>query len=300
MSTNAQKLAQFLTPEDYDISNLSFGVANKNKEYGFTQRKLKYTREDVDDDKNIIKMSNFQVAKVYSPDPEHKNPKYTVIFAAKPTIITGKEDEDDYEPVENSTYEATRKFCEAYNEHVLQHVYENRDDYFDDEYNMEDIKANYKQPFKINEDSVSFTVSFPFNNPNAKNNVRIAYVDTNTPPEVIQSTNLEEKLAVGSVCEVFLHFTNYYQDDTDTFKLQSSVYFRIHMTQYQKLSSLLSGNGAGSGTFRFQEPISDIDYDDIEVGSVITNDKQGRSLKPKIKYTTTKGEQKNKINYSRY
>jgi len=293
MSQSTSTKSQFITPETYDFERQQVGKANKNKEYGFIKRKLKYTRDDVDNDDNVIKFQNFQVAKVYPPKPEHKTPKYSVIFVSKPKYLKPNSDdiEDEADKYEvNKHYESTRTFCEAYNDYILKHFVEHCDEYFDDSYNEEELDVNYKRMFKIADDSISFTVSFPFNSDsvNDDSKVRVAYMDKQTPSNVIQSTDLEEKLTIGCHTDVFLHLTNFYQDDTDKFRVQSTIFKRIHVTRYQKLESL--GGGSGNNGFNFQDGIDELDLDDIVVGTVHTNDNQGRSLKPKIKYTNSKGE----------
>ena len=253
-----------LNVSTYDVSNIQFGAENKNTDYGFSKYKLTYSREDVNTDDNIIKLTNVKVLGVYSPSEDHKNPKYTVLFAV---------DNDNADCV---------KFCQTFDKYILDTVYENRTDYFDDggDYDMEDLEANYKPMFTERNGSYSFSVSFPFNNPDVKNPIRIAYKQTDIDSEVIQSTDLLKKLGKGSICDVFLHFTNLYRDNTDKFKVQSTIYKRINVQEYQNLESLGSGNSSG---FRPTQSISEINTEDIVMGKVITNERQGRSLKPRLK-----------------
>lgn len=253
-----------LNVSTYDVSNIQFGAENKNSDYGFSKYKLTYSREDVNTDDNIIKLTNVKVLGVYSPAEDHKNPKYTVLFAV------------------NNDNEDCVKFCQTFDKYILDTVYENRTDYFDDgeEYDMEDLEANYKPMFSERNGSYSFSVSFPFNNPDVKNPIRIAYKQTDIDSEVIQSTDLLKKLGKGSICDVFLHFTNLYRDNTDKFKVQSTIYKRINVQEYQNLESLGGGNSSG---FRPSQSISEINTEDIVMGKVITNERQGRSLKPRLK-----------------
>ena len=253
-----------LNVSTYDVSNIVFGKELKNAEYGFSKFKLTYPREDVNSDDNIIKMTNVKVLGVYTPAEDHKNPKYTVLFAV---------DNDNEECV---------KFCETFDKHIIDTAFEKRTTLFDDgeEYDMEDLEANYKPVFSERNGSYSFSVSFPFNNPDVKNPIRIAYKQSEMDSEVIQSTDLVKKLGKGSICDVFLHFTNIYRDNTDKFKVQSTIYKRINVLDYQNLESL--GGGAGGG-FRPAQSIEEIDEKDIVMGKVITNDRQGRSLKPRLR-----------------
>lgn len=250
---------QTLTVSTYDFANMTFGKELKNNDYGFSKYTSQYSHEGTNISDNMIKLSNVKVLGVYPPNPEHKNPKYTVLF--------GIEDSE------------TKAFGEQFDKHLLEYVYEHRVELFDDEeLSMEDLEANYKPVFKTNDSgNMSITVSFPFNNPAIKSPIRIGYKQNDINDDVIKSTDLLMKLGKGSVCDIFLHFTNLYKDSTDKFKMQTTIYKRINVIEYNNLESL----GGGSSGFRPSMKISDINTDEIIMGNVITNDRQGRSLQPK-------------------
>jgi hypothetical protein len=259
-ASSAASKAQPLTVSTYDFSNVKFGKEMKNAEYGFSKYRMTYSREDVNGNDNFIKLTNLTVLGVYEPSPEHKNPKYTVMF--------GISDEDT----------ATKEFCQNFDKQVLNYVYEHQEQFFEDaSQEMTDLDASYKPVFRVSDSgSMSIYVSFPFNNPDVKNPVRIGYRQ-DVEPELKRSTDLIKKLGKGSVCEVFLNFTNLYKDDTDSFKIQTAIYQRINVIEYKNLESLSSGG------FYASPSITELNTDDIVMGSVITNDKNGRSLKPRIK-----------------
>jgi hypothetical protein len=253
--SNSTKLPA-LTVSTYDFKNMTFGNEIKNVDYGFSKYTSNYSHEGTNISDNMIKITNVKVLGVYPPNPEHKNPKYTVLF--------GIEDNE------------TKEFGKQFDKHLLEYVYENRVNLFnDEELSMEDLEANYKPVFKINDNgNMSITISFPFNNPSVKNPIEIYYKQDNLDSEVIRSTDLIKKLGKGSVCDIFLHFTNLYKDSTDKFKMQTTIYRKINVIEYNNLESL-------GGSFRPSMKISDINTDDIIMGNVVTNDKQGRSLQPK-------------------
>lgn len=271
--STATKLVPQTTPT-YKTQNIKFGKPNKNVDYGFVKHRLTYEDPEskASDNDNFIKLDNLKVVRVYKPKPEDKAPKYSVIFSVS---------EKDYE------------FCKTFDKYVLDYVYENRGSIFDNgnDYDMEDLETNYKPVFKVSDSgSYSVTVSFPFNNPEVKNPVRIGYKEDNIDKEVLQSTDLAKKLGTGSVCEIFLHFTNLYRDDTDKFKVQTTIYKRINVDKYEDSQT---GGVGGGGTFKLAPSVSTINCEeDIDMGNVVTNDNQGRSLKPRLKYQTPDGETK--------
>lgn len=262
-----------LTTSTYKTDAIKYGKPVKNQDYGFVKYHLTYEDSESTNGStdNIVKIDNLVVKNVYPPKPESKNPKYTVRF------IVSEDDEE---------------FCETMNKYILDYAFENRKDIFgDDEYVMEDLEANYTPLFKPdNEGRQMLSVSFPFNNPKIKNPVRIGYKEEDIDPEILRSVDLTQKLGVGSTCSIFLHLTNLYKDDTDKFKFQSTIYKRINVEKYENNPVQSGGNGA----FKLAPSITEINTDEVVMGNVVTNDKQGRSLKPRIKYTTSDGEEKTK------
>jgi hypothetical protein len=262
-----------LTTSTYNTDAIKYGKPVKNQDYGFVKYHLTYedSENNTGSSDNIIRISNLTVKNVYPPQAESKNPKYTVRF------IVSDDDEE---------------FCNKMNKYVLDYAFENREEIFgDDEYEMEDLEANYTPLFKKGSNGETLlSVSFPFNNPKIKNPVRIAYKEEDIDPEILRSVDLIQKLGVGSTCTIFLHLTNLYKDDTDKFKFQSTIFKRINVETYANNPVQSGGNGA----FKLAPSITEINTDDVVMGNVVTNDKQGRSLKPRIKYTTSDGEEKTK------
>lgn len=262
MSSQTSKF-EILTTSEYDFSKVKFGKEVKNVEYGFSKYKMTYPRNDVNSNDNIVKLTGLKVLGVYPPSEDHKNPKYTVMFGVSET---------EQELVD---------FSKSFDSHVLKHLFDNRSQFFgDDEMDIEDVEASYKPLFKQNENgSVTLYISFPFNNPDVKDPIRICYKQSNVDKEVIQSTDLMKKLGKGSICDVFLHLTNVYKNKSNDLKLQSTIYRRINVIEYNNLESLSSG----SGSFYNAPSITDIDLSNIVMGDMNVNDKNGRSLKPRIK-----------------
>ena len=263
------------TTETYNFDFIKFGKVTKFADYGFVRYPLSY--EDPDSKSNVnynfIKLENLEVDRVYKPNAESKNPKYTIRFIV---------DDGD------------TQFCEDFNTHIFNYVFEHRSSLIDggDEYEEEDLEANYRQLFiKGDDGKYRVSVSFPFNNPNVKteNAVRIGYKEQDVDKEVLQSTDLTKKIGLGSICGIYLQFTNFKVDDTNVFNVQTTIYKRINVHKYVNNQQLVGGS------FKLATNVSDINTDDIVMGNVITNDKQGRSLKPRIKYTTNEGEKDKSI-----
>lgn len=277
-STSTSNKIAPCTTKTYNFNYIKFGKVTKFADYGFMRYPLSY--EDPDSKSNVnfnfIKLVNLEVDRIYKPNAESKNPKYTIRFVV---------DDSD------------TKFCEEFNKYIFNYVYNHRDTLIEkgDEYEKEDLEANYRQLFIRDEcGKYRVSVSFPFNNPNVKaeNAVRIGYKESEVDKEVLQSTDLTKKVGVGSVCSIYLQFTNFKVDDTNVFNIQSTIYKRINVTKYV---SNQFASGSNSNSFKLASNIKDINIKDIEIGNVVTNDKQGRSLKPRIKYSTNEGEKTKSI-----
>ena len=260
-----------LSVSEFDISKLSMGASRENTERGFTKHYLNYNRgTSIQDNKAIVKFENVKVQGVYAPN-EGSN-KYGMLC-----VIQDK---------------AQVKLLKEVEEQILQLALENKEGWFDDsELEKEDVEASYKSMVKHNEtyNNTSFTVNFPFMTDEVKDPVILQYLEGCGEPtqEMLDSSDLTVKLPRGSVVDLFLHITNVLvQDSSKEFNLQRTVFKRINVRK------LASDSGSSSSGPRPGMTVEEIDVSNIVSGDVITNDRQGRSLKPKYQYTTKDGEEK--------
>jgi hypothetical protein len=258
-----------LTVSEFDFTKLSIGGSRENTERGFTKHYLNYNRDNLQDNKAILKISA-KILGVYPPnDGSYKNGMLCII--------------DDVNQI---------KLLNDIESHVLKLALEHNKEWFDDAtLEKEDIDCNYNQMVKHNDTykNTSFTVNFPFMTDEVKDPVTLQYLEGCGEPtqEMIDSNNLVTKLPRGSVVDIFLHFTNILvQNGSNDFNIQRTIFKRINV------KTLGSQDGMSSNGPRPGMNIDEIDVSNIFMGEVITNERQGRSLKPKYQYTTTDGEKK--------
>lgn len=260
-----------LSVSEFDISKLSMGASRENTERGFTKHYLNYNRgTSIHDNKAIVKFENVKVQGVYAPN-EGSN-KYGMLC-----VIQDKAQVDLLKSVESK---------------ILELALKNKEAWFDDaELEKDDIEASYKSMVKHNEtyNTTSFTLNFPFMTDEVKDSVTLQYLEGCGEPsqEILDSSDLTVKLPRGSVVDLFLHITNLLvQDSSKEFNIQRTVFKRINVRK------LASASGSSSSGPRPGMSVDEIDVSNIVSGDVITNDRQGRSLKPKYQYTTKDGEEK--------
>lgn len=260
-----------LKVSEFDVSKLTMGASRENTERGFTKHYLNYNRgTSIQDNKAIVKFENVKIQGVYAPN-EGSN-KYGMLC-----VIQDNAQVDLLKSVESQ---------------ILELALENKEVWFDDaELEKDDIEASYKSMVKHNEtyNNTSFTVNFPFMTDEVKDPVTLQYLEGCGEPsqEMLDSSDLTVKLPRGSVVDLFLHITNLLvQDSSKEFNIQRTVFKRINVRK------LASASGSSSSGPRPGMLVDDIDVSNIVSGDVITNDRQGRSLKPKYQYTTKDGEEK--------
>lgn len=257
------------TVSEFDMSKVSIGNTREFAERGFVKHYINYNREDKLDSKSVVKLENVKVQGVYAPN--EGNNKYGMLCVL-----------NDSKQIELLT---------KLEQHIKDLALKNNKEWFDDaEMETDDIEACFKSMVKHNETykNTSFTVSFPFMTEEVKDPVYLQYIQGCGEPskEMLDSTDLTVKLPRGSIVDIFLQFTNILvQNSSKEFNIQRTVYKRINVRQLgaSTPSNLLPRNGM---------EVSEIDVSKIVCGDVITNDRQGRSLKPKYKYTTQDGEEK--------
>ena len=158
----------------------------------------------------------------------------------------------------------------------------------------EDIEAlfkNFINPNNSKEGEFVFSVSFPFNNEAVNNNVKIHYKvkDKSTLPNgILDSTDLVEKLSRNTVVDIHLQFLSVKVDNTNEFKLMTTIYKQINVIEYG-----VNDSSSKSVIYPGRDP-ADVanNVTDIDIGTLQTNDKQGKFIKPKISYTDQNGEKK--------
>lgn len=260
-----------LSVSEFDVSKLSKGSSRENTERGFAKHYINYDHgKSIQDNKVIVKFENVKVQGVYPPNDG--NIKYGMLC-----IIQEEEQ---------------IKLMNDVEKHIQELALENKEAWFgDSELEKEDIEASYKSMVKHNEtyNNTSFSVNFPFMNDEVKDPVTLQYMEGCGEPtqEMLDSSDLIVKLPRGSIVDMFLQITNILvQDSSKEFNIQRTVFKRINV---RKLASLSDSSSKGP---RPGMNLDEIDVSKIVSGDVITNERQGRSLKPKYKYTTKDGEEK--------
>lgn len=260
-----------LMVSEFDVSKLTMGASRENTERGFTKHYINYNRgSSIQDNKAIVKFENVKVQGVYAPN--EGSHKYGMLC-----VIQDNAQVELLKSVEN---------------HLLDLGLENKEALFDDaELEREDIESSFKSMVKHNEtyNNTSFTVNFPFMTDEVKDPVTLQYLKGCGEPtqEMLDSSDLTVKLPRGSVVDMFLYITNILvQDSSKEFNIQRSVFKRINVRK------LASASGSSSSGPRPGMSVEEIDVSNIVSGDVFTNDRQGRSLKPKYQYTTEDGEDK--------
>lgn len=260
-----------LSVSEFEVSKLSMGASRENTERGFTKHYINYNREKtIQDNKAIVKFENVKIQGVYAPN--EGSSKYGILCVIQ--------DDNQIELLTNVE------------KHIQDLALKNKEALFDDsELEKEDIEASYKSMVKHNEtyNNTSFTVNFPFMTDEVKDPVTLQYLEgCGTPTqEMMDSTDLTVKLPRGSVVDMFLQITNILvQDSSKEFNIQRTIFKRINV---RKLASVSTSSSSGP---RPGMTVEEIDVSNIVSGDVITNERQGRSLKPKYKYTTKDGEDK--------
>lgn len=263
---SATKTIPPVTASTFVFSNITTGSANKFDEYGFTKYKIGYPRPDATDDKCVVKLTNLEVFGVYPPKPNEdgtppKNPKYSVVMATT-----------DPEQI---------KFFESLNKTVKQLAFANRTTWFSggENLNEEDISSDmmYPKAFGVlvpNETPAKykFTVSFPFNNPEINDPVLVHYYDPDVNQNVINSTDLLEKLGRNSIVDIFLRVTNICVKTNNEYTCQATIHKRINVHKF-----MLGSNGPTTGLL-----CSEVDVKKIIMGNVEVNETyNSRYLTPK-------------------
>ena len=260
-----------VTVDEFDISKVSMGNTREFADRGFTKYYMNYNREDKLDSKTVVKLENIKIQGVYPPN--ENNAKYGMLCILQ--------DEKQIELI---------KSVES---HMKNLAFENREAWFEDgDLEMEDVEASFKSMIKYNStyNNTSFTISFPFMTDEVKDPVTLQYFSGCGSPteEMIESSDLTVKLPRHSVVDLFLHFTNVkVENSSKDFNIQRTIYKRINVRQLgsDSASGVASGPRAGMN-------IDEIDVSNIVSGDVLVNERQGRSLRPKYKYTTPSGEEK--------
>lgn len=266
-----------VTAATFAFGNITSGTANKFDDYGFTKYKIGYPRPDSTDDKCVVKLANLEVLGVYPPKANEdgtppKNPKYSVVMATT-----------DPEQV---------KFFETLNTTVKQLAFKNRVTWFSggEELNEEDVSSDMMYPKTFgslvpNEAPAKykFTVSFPFNNPEINDPVSVHYYDPDVSQDVINSTDLLEKIGRHSIVDIFLRITNICVKSNNEYSCQSSIHKRINVHKFMRGGA----NGPTKGLV-----CADVDVKKVIMGGVETNEKFGsRYLSPKYTFVGSDGKE---------
>lgn len=278
VSNSTAKTIPPVTASTFVFSNITTGTANKFDDYGFTKYKIGYPRPDSTDDKCVIKLSNLEVLGVYPPKNNEdgtppKNPKYSVVMATT--------DPDQV------------KFFEGLNATVKQLAYKNRTTWFTggEELTAEDIESDMMYPKSFgalvpneNPAKYKFTVSFPFNNTEIVDPVSVHYYDPDVSQDVINSTDLMDKIARHSVVDIFLRITNICVKTNNEYSCQATVHKRINVHKFTR-------GGASNGPTKGLT-CDNVDVKKIIMGSVETNEKySSRHLAPKYTFVGPDGKE---------
>ena len=260
-----------LNADTFDIKQVEISDSgNEFADYGFTKYHFsdKYFF--------MLKLKGLKVIKVYPPKPEDKNPKHTVLFS-----VSDKKE---------------IKLLQKVEKYVKDKAFEKKAIWFSDSSDIEeeDIEAlfkNFINPNNSKEGEFVFSVSFPFNNEAVNNNVKIHYKvkDKSTLPDgILDSTDLVEKLSRNTVVDIHLQFLSVKVDNTNEFKLMTTIYKQINVIEYG-----VNDSSSKSVIYPGRDP-ADVanNVTDIDIGTLQTNDKQGKFIKPKISYTDQNGEKK--------
>ena len=260
-----------LNSDTFDIKKVEISDnGNEFADYGFTKFHFsdKYFF--------MFKLVGARVIKVYPPKPNDKNPKHTVLF----TISNKKQ----IELLQNIEKYAKDK------------AFEKKGIWFSDssDIDTDDIESQFKNfinPNNAKPGEYVFSVSFPFNNNAVNDNVKIHYKlkDKSTiPDEIAKSTDLVEKLSHDTEVDIYLQFLSVKVDNTNEFKLMTTIYKQINVTKYG-----VSDGSSKKSIYPGRDPAEVANNTkDIQIGTLQTNDRQGKFIKPKISYTDTNGENK--------
>ena len=260
-----------MTVDEFDVSNLTIGNSREYADHGFVKHYLIYDRGNIQDNKLIVKFENVKIKGVYAPgENSTKNGmKCAVEDEAQIQLLTSLED------------------------HIKNIALSKNEEWFEDgELEMDDIEASFKPMLKFNDKGNyhSFTVNFPFMVDEVKDAVTLQYLKGCGEPtqEMLDSNDLLVKLPYNSVVDLFLNITNVkIENSSKEFNIQRTVFKRINVKKIGQSSSDGASNGPRPG-----RNVEEIDVSKIVMGDVITNDRQGRSLKPKYGYTNASGEEK--------
>ncbi len=264
-----------VTAATFSFDNITTGIANKYEEYAFTKYKIGYPRSDSTDDKCVVKLIGIEVLAVYPPmnnadGTPPKNPKFSVVMATT-----------DPEQV---------KFFESLNKTVKQLAFKNRTTWFSggEDLTEEDVSSDMMYPKAFgalvpNETPAKykFIVAFPFNNPEIKDPVSVHYYDPDVSQDVINSTELLEKIGRGSIIDIFMRLTNICVKTNNEYSCQATIHKRINVQKFVR-----GQNGPTKGL-----ECAEVDVKKIIMGSVESNETyNSRFLSPKYAYVGSDGK----------
>lgn len=269
-----------LTAATFDSKKLVIGNYSEFKEYNFGKYKIAYKYSASTNDKLVIKLSGVTIRKAFPPlaNSDGSSKQYPKVF-----VLLELADDDQV------------KILEDIHQSMAEFMFENRDKHFPDpsDYNsVEDVMDELKKEFVFrNSDNPRVIgVSFPLEGFTASDNIsiKVVYKDTNNPPapDVKTCGSIDNMLTPGSVCDIFLVPQSMKVTSTGQYNLQLGIYHQINVTTY-------AAPGQGGSSKKIPGVDCDkIDLDTFTLGDIIKNDQGGKKLKPKMSYTTSKGEDK--------
>lgn len=269
-----------LTPKTFDSSKVTFDSYQSYDEYNFGKYRVGYKYDSTTNDKLVIKLCDVKVRKAFQPmkDNDGNDKPYPKVFA----LFELANDEQV-------------KVIDDIHQRMAEFMFEHREKHYPDSHadyeTVEDIKDELKREavFRNSDDHRVIGLNFPlegFCNPDNWS-VKVNYMDKENPPspDVKTSGQIDSVLSKDSVCDIFIHAQFVKITSTGEYNLQLGVFQKIIVTKYATPGT--SGNKKMTGT-----DCDKFDVDGITLGDIIVNDKKAKSLKPKVKYTNGKGEEK--------
>lgn len=278
MPTNTSK--DPLNVDTFDVSCLTTGKPQDFADYSFVKLPLLYDYPDTTNDNVVVMLQGIKVRKAFPPFKSKdgsvaRYPKVFVLFE-----LANEKQLDLINSILNYADEVVFK-----NRSNLKGLTQ-----FD---TLEELREAEKQNrefvFRNEDDPMVIGISFPlegFAASDDKQVVKIVYRDTeNKPmPNVLQSGNIDEVLPRDSVCDVFFHPQTIKVAYQGAYNVIPSIYSQVNVMKYATPSqSSVSQKINGV-------KCNDFDVDNIVLGKRDPDEK--RRIKPKLKYTNSKGEEK--------
>lgn len=282
MSSNTQPTKEPLNEKTFDLSNLVVGSESKNEEYKFSKFYIKYKYPDTTSDDAVICLKGVKVRKAFPPFKSKDGkvstyPKVFVLFELandeQLDLINSLLDYTDKSVFEKRSSFAPLEDYETLEELVEEGALQKRDSIF----------RNPDDPRVIG-------VSFPLEGMCAdgdKQMVNIVYRDpVNKPnPDVITCGDIDVMLPRDSICDILFQpqciKVNW---QGGGYTLMTTIHKRINVTSY-------ATPGQGNGT----KKITGVDLDKFDTDTIVLGKRdpeEKRRIKPKMEYTTSKGEDK--------